>query len=475
MPYPPQGYAPIAKTILEKSPDEIAAIFESVTDVDYLAAFTNGALPPSTSASIFNGTKLSADKAALIFNNLNLSVSKVALIFDNANLTASKAAMILNSNNIPVSRCASILNDTGLSASKAASILDNANLSVGKLADIFGHINLSDSRVTSIFNLMTRATSDLASVFNDADVPASRAAYVTQNTSKDAATLALIFNDQNLSASKAAAIFNDANLTASRIASILNSDNMSASKAALIFDNAGLSASKAASVLDDLNLSADKARQIFIDPNLSDSRASSIYDSMTNGAKRAACVGTFEKSFSKWTYVVINAAGGYAWQQVTDYVYEGAYSARMYGYSHYTYGRDHRSKAYITGKGVASKRIRVKSYEVSVRSDSYGASYGIYAKFGSYAIYWIIAYSTAATVPDLATYVASRNASVTAIGDWKEAVTDVTIASAFSEAGYPVPTDNDTVEIGVACRAHDGPGVCMIGMIDVRFDLFEVI
>jgi len=446
MPYPPQGFPP-AKTILEKSSDEMAVIFERVNDVEYLALFTNNVLSVSLAASVFS----------------------------------------------------------------------NANLSVRKLANIFGHSSISDSKVTSIFNLMTRAVSDLASVFNDDNVQASRAAYVTQNTSKDTATLALIFNDPNLTVSKAAsilndaglsaskvasilndpnltvskaasilndpnltvskaaAIFNDANLTASRIASILNSDNMSASKAASILNDTGLSVSKVASILDDPNLSASKARQIFNNPNLSDSKATSIYDSMVDVVRKIACIGSFEKLFDRWTYVVINAAGGYAWQQVTDYAYEGACSARLYGYSHYNFGRDHRSKAYLTSTGVASKKIRVKSYEVSVFSNSYGASYGIYAKFGNYAIYWIIAYSAAAAVPDLAPNVASRNASVTAIGNWKEAVTDVTIASAFSAAGYPVPTDSDTVEIGVACRASDGPGVCDSGIIDVRFDLFEVI
>ena len=293
MPYPPQGYALLAKTILEKSPDEIAAIFESVTDVDYLAAFTNGALPPSTAASIFNSSKLSALKAARIFDNANLSF--------------------------------------------------------------------------------------------------------------------------------------------------------------------------------------DKAIQILVNPNLSDARASSIIDNMSNIPKKIALLRDFERLFNKWTYVVINAAGGYAWQQVTDYAYKDTYSARLYGYSHNGTGRDHRSKAYLTSTGVANKKIRVKLYEVSVFSSSYGASYGIYAKFGNYAIYWIVAYSAAAVVPDLAPNVASRNASVTTIGNWKEAVTDVTIASAFSAAGYPVPTDNDTVEIGVACRACDGPGSCDSGRIDVRLDLFEVI
>jgi len=369
-------------------------------------------------AKILNSASLSASKAALILNSDVLKADDIALVFDNANLSVSKAVSILSHANI--------------STSKVALIFDNANLSVAKLADIFGNPGFTDAKITSIFDSMTRAIADLASVFNDADVPASRAAHVTENTTKSVADLASIFNHANLTASKAASIFDHTNLTAS------------------------------------------KAKSIYLHANLSDVKAYGIFDAMIEGVRKVFFVGDFENRFGSWTYVVINAAAGNAWEQVTDYVYAGSYAARLYGHSHNATGRDHRSKAYVSGVNLANKKIRVRSYQVTLASTEYGADYGLYAKFGDYAIYWSIAYTRAPKTPDLATNVARRAATVS--GDtWKTAETDIAIADAFSAAGYPVPTDADEIEIGVACRATDGASACNTGTVDVRFDDFEVV
>jgi len=245
---------------------------------------------------------------------------------------------------------------------------------------------------------------------------------------------------------------------------------------ASIFNHDNLSVSRAASIFDQSTLENEKAADIFNHPNLSDTKATQIWNSLTTG-KKATVIGLFDRLFGNWTYEVIRAAYANAWEQVADYVYRGFYSGRLYGYSKNDSNsehRDHRSKVYVMVKGVASKKLKVRSYEVNFASSSYGADYGLYAKFGDYAIYWSIAYATSEKTPTVAPNVTRRTATVSEIF-WKTGVTDVTVAEAFSAAGYPVPTDADEVEIGVALIVTDGPSETNTGVGDIRFDAFEVV
>ena len=233
-----------------------------------------------------------------------------------------------------------------------------------------------------------------------------------------------------------------------------------------------------AAFLLDNYFTKDYVRDVLNSYNLREDKAWDIVRAMTNSEKKITAMGAFERLFGAWTFVNYNTSTvGGGWEQVSDYVYSGNYSGRLYGGSHCVDDdRQYEAKVYVTGKGLATKKLRVKTYVVDLYSDEYGSGYGLYAKFGDYAIYWEIEYHRNSRTPAVAGNVTKRNATVTNLGGgWKQGETDVSIADAFNAAGYPVPTDDDTIEVGIVIYAWDGSSSCNRGRVDIRVDDFEVV
>ena len=245
---------------------------------------------------------------------------------------------------------------------------------------------------------------------------------------------------------------------------------------AFIFEHY-FTAEKAAHLLDNY-FSNDYIKGIFSSGVLSETKGNNILNAMTNSAKKLIAIGTFEYSFGTWNfdnYDTSTVGGG--WEQVSDYVYSGYHSGRLYGGSHNEDAdRQYEAKVYVTGKGLASRKLRVKTYVVDLYSADYGSGYGLYAKFGDYAIYWEIEYHRNSRTPAVAGNVTKRNTTVTDLGGgWKQGETDVSIADAFNAASYPVPTEDDTIEVGIVIYAWDGSSSCNKGSVDIRVDDFEVV
>jgi len=224
-----------AKTILEKSVGELASIFETVADTDYLALFIENVLPDPLAASVLN--------------SVNLSVNKAASILNSSYLSADKAALILNSTNI--------------SANRAASILDNPNISPDKVASICDSPNITSSRLKSILDTGIITYPDkLAAILDGDSLTADDAASHIESGIYGVSLYASAFNSTYLSADKVASILNSTNISADKAASIINSANMGVDRAATILSSTSISASKVGDILASLNLALSKLRNI---------------------------------------------------------------------------------------------------------------------------------------------------------------------------------------------------------------------
>lgn len=155
---------------------EVATAIEAEADVSWLARelnaypniaetasiFGHANLTVAKGASIFDSTKIIADraaaicdalataKAASIFEHVNLTVGRAASICDEAAFTAANAASMLTHANLTAPKAASILNDAGLDLAKAVSIFQHSNLSVSKANAICDHANLLSDREQAI-------------------------------------------------------------------------------------------------------------------------------------------------------------------------------------------------------------------------------------------------------------------------------------------------------------------------------------